>query len=510
MLGLWRRERIYLAYALLAAATGVAFGLLAQLLGDVQTLPSLAHGRIVQLLPIPLFEWGIRTLGGWAKLVLFLTLLLVEATVLALAGWLWLRRRWRRPSLTLFALFGCLCSLAVVVLMPRMGVGPFGTLSPGGSLRATLGALLTYGVWAVGLYGATRIAGARYRSDAGRRRVVLVGGAWTALVLLGIGGGVWTLLRRTTLTRLGLGPSRTTEVTPTEDFYLVSKNVIDPTVDAGAWRLRVEGNVERPLAFSLDDLRALPVTEQWATMECISNPVGGNLMGNARWRGVKLSELLARAGVREGAVDLVTECADGYTESLPLDRAMSPEVLLVYEMNGEPLTPKHGAPARLQVPGLYGLKSSKWVQTMHVVNEDYLGYWQRQSNWTDGGAVYTECRVDYPPDGVVARDGMLLTGVAYTGLRGVSRVEVSVDDGETWAEATLDPPLGPLTWRLWSYSWRPVGSGFHTVKARAYDNAGNAQEESSTTRAPGQVPMEGVIVTGHAGIHSLNLTVREN
>lgn len=496
-------------YSLLASLCATAAALLARLLWDVQPLPEQALGRVVQLIPVGLFEWGIRTLGGAAKLLLFLGLLTLEAAVLTIIGYYWLRRDTRRPSFALAGLLLSLLLLAVAVLMPLLGLGALGARSPAGVVRAVAGPLLTYAVWAAGLLAARRLLLLGRGNDLLRRKLVFAGGGWAALTVLGLGGTVWMLVRRSTLTRVGWGPSRTPEVTPVKDFYLVSKNVLDPVVDTKGWRLRVEGNVRQPLDLSIDDLRALPATEQWATMECISNPIGGNLMGNAAWKGVKLSELLHRAGVGPGAYDVVTTCADGYTESLPLERAMSPELLVVYEMNGEPLTSKHGAPARLQAPGLYGLKSSKWVESIRVANENYLGYWQKEANWTDGAAVYTECRIDRPEDGLAPRGGMLLTGIAYTGLRGVSRVEVSVDDGQSWNEAALEPPLGALTWRLWSYEWRPASPGFYTVKARAYDLDDNPQEESPTVPNRLQVPVEGVIVTGNAGIHGLNLTVKE-
>lgn len=325
----------------------------------------------------------------------------------------------------------------------------------------------------------------------------------------GLAGSMWLLLRRSTLTMLATDTGRTPEVTPTPDFYVVSKNVLDPKVDARGWRLRVEGAVRRPLSLTLEELQGLPATEQWATMECISNPVGGRLIGNASWKGVRLSYLLHRVGVGANAYDVITSCADGYTESLEIVKAMSPEVLLVYEMNGEPLTYRHGAPVRLQVPGYFGLKSSKWVESIRVVDENYLGYWQQESNWTDLPMVYTECRIDHPPDGKVPREGMVLTGIAYAGLRGVSRVEVSTDSGTTWSEAELQPPLGPLTWRLWSLYWRPSSPGFHRVMARAYDGEGLPQEEEASGPGADVPGAEGVIVTGSAGIHKLNLDVLE-
>lgn len=528
MYGEAARGRALLYYSLLASLCAASGSLLARRLWSVQPLPEIAMSRIVQLMPPGLFEWGIQTMGGAAKALLFAILVSCEVAVLALIGYLWLRRVCSPPST------GSLGAVALRLVGPRIrgvrGVGsPVAVLLvlvcllsvfalgallilevPSSLLaRAARGPVLTYALWAAGLYVARQLLLAAGRRPDASRRLALASGAWGILTLLGLGGSVWALLGRSTLTRLGWVAGRTPAITSTPRFYLVSKNVLDPTVDAVKWRLRVDGNVRHPLTYTLDELRALPVTEHLATMECISNPVGGNLISTASWKGVRLSELLDRAGVRAGAYDVVTMCADGYTESLPVSDARAPEVLLVFEMNGEPLVQKHGAPVRLQVPGLYGLKSSKWVERIRVVNEDYLGYWQKEANWTDGGAVYMGCRIDHPPNNLAPREGMLLTGVAYTGTRGVSRVEVSVDDGQTWQEATLEPALGKLTWRRWSYPWRPGAPGLHTVAARTYDGAGNAQEERPFFPG-GRLPMEGVQISGSAGIHRLNLTVLDS
>ncbi len=508
--GVHRRRLLVLQFSTLAAMSATAVALLARVLWGIHPLPELILGRVVQLLPVPFFAWGIRTMGGNAKPLLFGGLMLLETGVLIALGYLWLRREWKFSTAVLLGLVGGVYAIAGAVLMPLAGLGPFALRSPGGQAFSALGPLLTYVLWGAGLYGGRRLLDHDSRDlDRTRRAFVLGGATWSVLAVAGLAGSVWAVLGRLTVTRLGATAGRTDEVTPAEQFYVVSKNVLDPTLDAGAWRLHVDGSVEQPLTLTLEDLRALPATEQWATMECISNPVGGNLIGNALWRGVRLAEVLGRARVRDGAYDVVTMCADGYTESLDITTAMSPDSLLVYEMNGEAITPKHGAPVRLQAPGLYGLKSSKWVERIRVVDENYRGYWQKESGWTDLGAVHTECRIDWPPDGNVAREGMLLTGIAYTGRRGVSRVEVSVNGGETWEVAAVDPPLGDLTWHLWSYSWRPLAPGPYAVMARAYDDEDIAQADTQRLPQAAVSSPEDAVVTGAVGIHQLKLTVLE-
>src|SRR5262249_17507571 len=154
------------------------------------------------------------------------------------------------------------------------------------------------------------------------------------------------------------------EVTPASDFYVVSKNAFDPSVQSRGWTFQVYGAVDSPLSLSFDELRSLPSVEEYATLCCISNEVGGDLIGNAKWRGVLLKDLLAGAGVREGVVDVGLRASDDYSDSIPLDRALAGGTLLAYEMNGEPLKPEHGYPLRLIVPGIYGMKNVKWIKSV--------------------------------------------------------------------------------------------------------------------------------------------------
>ncbi len=495
--------------ALLAALSASALSLALRLVLGVQLLPELLLGRIVQLMPVALFSWGIRNLEGSAKPLLFASLLLTEVVLLSLLGFWWLRSRSPRRLPGLLLLIAALYGVQVLVLMPLFGLGLLGAGTPRG-IGAAAGPLLTLCAWGIALYGArSLLCSAEDAPSSSRRRAMLAGGVWTVCAVVGVATAGWALLGRASLTRLGAAPRRTSAITPTEEFYQVSKNVLDPVVDRDSWRLRLDGEIERELEWTLEELRALPATEQIATMECISNPVGGNLISTGVWKGVRLADLLQQVGVREGAYDVVCRCADGYTESLEVAHALSPEVLLVYELNGAPLDPKHGQPLRLQVPGRYGIKSAKWLESLRVVREDYLGYWQTESNWTDTALVHTECRIDSVPGGRVTREGTTLTGVAYTGTKGVSRVEVSTDGGQTWADAVLEPELSPLAWRLWRYPWRPPAPGTYSVDARAYDGQGLPQAVSQNVPRARGVPLEGTLVTGEVGIHRLALTVSD-
>ena len=262
------------------------------------------------------------------------------------------------------------------------------------------------------------------------------------------------------------------EVTPTKDFYVVSKNAFDPDVDAGRWRLEVAGLVETPMTLTYDDIKALPAVEQYATLCCISNEVGGDLIGNAAWRGVRLKDLLQRAGLRPGVVDIALRASDGYTDSISLERATQDGTLLVYEMNGEPLKPEHGYPLRLLVPGIYGMKNVKWITRLEAIDYDLKGFWQRRG-WDDRAEYKTMSRIDAPASTV--KGEAEIAGVAFAGDRGIGKVEVSTDGGATWETAEIKPALSPFTWVLWHKRWTPPRPGKHRLVVRATDGRGQLQ-----------------------------------
>ncbi len=269
----------------------------------------------------------------------------------------------------------------------------------------------------------------------------------------------------------------TAEITPNDDFYLVSKNLIDPEkVNINDWRLRVSGEVTKPTDFDIAAIRALPATEEYATFQCISNEVNGYLMGNAKWKGVLMRDFLASVQPTAAARFLHFESTDDYTETLPLDFAALDGVMLAYEMNGEVLPQEHGFPLRLVAPGKYGMKQPKWIRqiTLHSDNED--GYWVKRG-WDTMADMQTTTRIDVPEDGgdITGRT-FRIEGVAFSGRRGIQRVEVSTDDGNTWHDATLKSPLSPYTWVLWSYDWTAVPVNTRPrITARATDGTGVAQ-----------------------------------
>jgi DMSO/TMAO reductase YedYZ molybdopterin-dependent catalytic subunit len=266
----------------------------------------------------------------------------------------------------------------------------------------------------------------------------------------------------------------TPEVTSNSAFYVVDESLVDPDIDPTAWRLAVNGLVTRPLSISYPALKRMPAIERYQTLACISNQVGGHLMSNAKWVGVPLREILDKAGVRSGAVEVVFRAAGGYSDSLSIDQAMDPSTLIAIGMNGHVLPRAHGFPARLLSVGTFGMKNPKWLTSIEVVNRPYQGYWE-QRGWTKQAVTKTSSRIDVPTNGAVVGKEVVLAGVAFAGDRGISRVEVSPDNGRTWNSAQLRTALGKYTWSQWLYRWTPTRSGKILVGVRAVDGTGKLQ-----------------------------------
>jgi DMSO/TMAO reductase YedYZ molybdopterin-dependent catalytic subunit len=271
------------------------------------------------------------------------------------------------------------------------------------------------------------------------------------------------------------------EITPIGLHYLLVHYDI-PIVDEAAWRLRVGGLVERELELDLPALTARATTRKITTLCCISNELNGDLISTAEWTGVPLRELLAEAGVRPEAVDLKFRCADDYEDSIPVAQGMDPDTLVVVGMNGEPLPDTHGFPARLIVPGIYGMKNVKWVEEIEAVDHDFKGYWQTRG-WSDPAPNQIWARIDFPESGDEIPAGpAVAAGVVSAGDRGISRVEVSLDDGETWGDAVLEPGLNPpFTWVRWAFPFEAT-PGEHDMVVRTTDGTGTVADEER--RAP--------------------------
>lgn len=272
---------------------------------------------------------------------------------------------------------------------------------------------------------------------------------------------------------LGAGPS--VAITPVGEFYTVSISQGSGWIDASSYFLSVSGAVQQPLSFSLNDLKSLPTVEQMRTLECISNPVGGNLIGNATWKAVRLSDVLSQVRLNSDVVEIRLRAADGFSTSIPVALALDKDSLLAYEMNGQLLTDPHGAPLRALWPGRYGMKQPKWITSIEAITKPYLGYWEQQG-WSNEAIIKINSQIRTPDESEEVSAGVYpISGVAYSDHTGVAKVDISTDGGKTWTAARLVRAPSTLAWTEWRFDWQTPASGSHTIIARAADGAGKEQ-----------------------------------
>ncbi len=264
-------------------------------------------------------------------------------------------------------------------------------------------------------------------------------------------------------------------ITPNEEFYVTSKGAT-PRVDAKRWRLKFDGLVAKPFTLTYEEVRALPRVEKVLTLECISNAIGGNALGNALWTGTPLAPLIERAQPLKEAAHAVLHAADGYTTGHPLARLWNKENFFAYQMNGEDLPPDHGYPARVFIPGKFGMKQPKWVTRIQLVNQAYLGYWETRG-WSDSSERLAHARFTDLEDGAkISGKNFELTGYALGNLDGIQAVEISFDDGVSWQRTSLFSNPSPLTWAFWKYVWINPVPGTYRIRVRAIDGKGAAQD----------------------------------
>jgi DMSO/TMAO reductase YedYZ molybdopterin-dependent catalytic subunit len=283
------------------------------------------------------------------------------------------------------------------------------------------------------------------------------------------------------------------------DFYRIDTQLFTPRLSATDWKLTVTGMVDKPLTLTYPQLLAMPLYEEYITIQCVSNEVGGDLVGNALWRGARLREVLNMAGIQPGATQIVGRSFDGWTAGFPTSwlTESDREALIVVAMNGQPLPPAHGYPARLMVPGLYGyVSATKWLTNIELTTlQAFDAYWV-PLGWSKLGPIKTASRIDVPsPASTVQAGTVAVAGVAWAPDRGISKVELQVDNGE-WQKAQLSTPISKTTWVQWLVRWQAV-TGNHQLRVRATDGTGALQVEEPHDPAP----------DGATGYHTIPVTV---
>ena len=280
-------------------------------------------------------------------------------------------------------------------------------------------------------------------------------------------------------------PGLSPYITPNTDFYRIDTALVIPQVDVGTWRLDVTGLVDRPFSLTYDELLRLDAVEEVVTLQCVSNEIGGDLVDNAVWQGVPLAVLLERAGVRDGASQVVGRSVDRWTAGFPTDIARDGRVALVaYAMNGEPLPTRHGFPARLVVAGLYGyVSATKWLREIELTTWDsFDGYWISRG-WAKNGSIKTMSRIDVPGGGDrLAAGRTAIAGVAWSPAIGVRAVEIRIDDDE-WQTCRIGEVASENTWVQWLYEW-DAAPGDHEISVRAIAANGDVQTGDIASPAP--------------------------
>ena len=292
--------------------------------------------------------------------------------------------------------------------------------------------------------------------------------------------------------------------TPNEDFYLIDTAISSPRINRDRWTLNIKGAVDNPIELSYDDLLSLPTREADITLSCISNEVGGGLISNARWTGILLSDVLQEAGLSQDKIasaseQLVGRSVDDWTSGFPTEIAFDGrEALVAFGMNDEELPLKNGYPVRLVVPGLYGyVSATKWLTEIELTDWGFDAYWIKRG-WSKEGPIVTQSRIDTVSDDATVSPGTVpVGGVAWAPHRGIDRVEVSTDDGETWNDARLAAQLDADVWRQYVYDWE-AEPGEYTLKVRATDGEGETQTEEEAAPQP----------SGATGYHTIRLTVQ--
>ncbi len=512
-----------------AATAGVAAGAMA--LGAGELVASLASpqpgpvtgvaNRVIDEAPTWFVNFGKNLFGLADKPALVLGTIIVSLALAALLGVLSVRRRWiGRLGLLAFGLLGVIAigvdaqgswlgGIVAGAIAVAAGIGGLefllGRLEVAGQARpAATGRVLPIGVTdtptnpavgrrsflaATGVVGAVAVAGgAASRSIRSRSNVEVARDDARTAVQASAGteaAEVQARVEAVATSEVAATPGITPVVISGDDFYRIDTALLVPQVDPATWTLTIRGMVENELTFTYDDLLARATTIETVTLSCVSNEVGGGLVGNAVWQGIPLTELLDEAGVLPGATQIASTSVDGWTCGFPTAAAYDGRTsLLAVGMNDEPLPVLHGFPARLVVSGLYGyVSATKWIESIELTTlEDFDGYWIPRG-WSKLGPIKTQSRIDTPRRSETLVAGPTpIAGVAWAPNTGITAVEVRIDEGE-WMMASLGESLGPDAWRQWVLEWDAT-PGDHRIEVRATDASGSTQTEERTAVAP--------------------------
>ncbi len=503
---------------LIAGAVAVTLGMLVAAIIKVTSPIDAVGSTVIDHVPPWLKDLGIRWFGTNDKTALRIgiaVILAIAAAVLGVAA----RRRPLVGTLG-FAAFGLIGVLAALNRPNEPGTTVLASL-----IGAGVGAVLLHRLLRPAPSGPTRTP-QRSRVPLGwdRRRFLVTGG--TAVAVAAVAGGTARALERQrvdeirdaipetlpsaaapdvpaapaapTAPTLPAGDYPTPYITPSGDFYRIDTALSFPRISLDSWKVTIGGMVATPLSFTYDQLAALPQVERVVTLTCVSNEVGGDLVGNATWQGVLLADLLRQAGADPAAEQVFSTSLDGWTCGFPVGLALDGrDAMIAIGMNGTPLPLEHGFPARLVVPGLYGyVSATKWLQSIELNRwSDAKGFWV-PLGWSRDGPIKTQSRIDVPRSGGrLAVGDTVIAGVAWAQHRGIAKVEVRIDDGE-WREAGLADAPTDDAWRQWSILWTAT-SGKHRLAVRATDRTGVTQTEDVASPAP----------DGATGYHTRRVTI---
>jgi DMSO/TMAO reductase YedYZ molybdopterin-dependent catalytic subunit len=503
----------------LAGAAAVALSLgVSELAAGLLGLPSLIEAVgdwVIDVSPTPVKEWAIETFGTYDKLVLLIGIVVVSLLIGGLVGIL-ARGRFG-VAVAAFLGFGAAATLAAI-RDPAVSVGV--AVIPAG-LAAITGLASLRWLYDRAPDATEGEAEDVHTVDVSRRSLMVGLGAVVGVAALsgGIGRALVDRSTRSVSGRADVALPTAAEplpsvpeaaelgvqglspvITPNEDFYRIDTAFLSvPRVEVADWALSIEGRVDRPYSITYQDLLDMPLIERDVTLSCVSNEVGGDLVGNARWLGVPLADVLNQAGVRDDAEQVVGRSVDRFTVGFPVEAVFDGrDALVAVGMNGEPLPLEHGFPARLVVAGLYGyVSATKWLASIELTGwDEFDAYWIPRG-WAKEAPIKTQSRIDTPAQNASVEPGpRQVAGVAWAPYRGISKVEVRLGEDTDWVEARLSEPLSDNCWRQWVVDW-DAPEGTHRLQVRATDGDGEVQTDQVQRPAP----------DGATGWHTIQVSV---